>query len=72
MEKLLGIKFYKENPQFMLLDRKYGSKFRLIKTNENIKNVDDYEILDIDSRKIYIDDELIIDNYIDRVWKKCW
>ena len=56
----------------MPLDRKYGSEFRLINTNENIKNVDDYEILDIYSRKIYIDDELIIDNYIDRVWKKCW
>ena len=43
----------------MPLDHKYGNEFKLIKTNENIKNVDDYEILDIDSQSVYIDNELI-------------
>lgn len=59
LKKLLNIKYYKENPSFMPLDRKYGHEFKLIKTNENIKNVDNYEVLDIDSQNIYIDDELI-------------
>lgn len=59
LEKLLNIKYYKDNLSFMPLDRKYAHEFKLIKTNENIKNVDDYEVLDIDSQNIYIDDELI-------------
>lgn len=63
LEKLLNTKYYKENPSFMPLDRKYGHEFKLIKTNENIKNVGDYEVLDIDSQSIYIDSKLI---YSDR------
>lgn len=59
LEKLRNINYYKENPHFMPLDHKYGNEFKLIKTNENIKDVDDYEILDIDSQSVYIDDELI-------------
>ena len=59
LEKLRNINYYKENPHFMPLDHKYGNESKLIKTNEDIKNVDDYEILDIDSQSVYIDDELI-------------
>lgn len=59
LEELKNINYYKENPHFMPLDHKYGHEFKLIKTNEDIKNVDDYEILDIDSQSVYIDDELI-------------
>lgn len=59
LEKLRNINYYKENPHFMPLDHKYGHEFKLIKTNENIKNADDYEILDIDSQSVYIDGELI-------------
>lgn len=59
LEILRNINYYKENPHFMPLDHKYGQEFKLIKTNEDIKNVDNYEILDIDSQSVYIDDELI-------------
>ncbi|MEG1142359.1 MAG: hypothetical protein RSE41_07960 [Clostridia bacterium] len=59
LEKLINLNYYKENPHFMPLDHKFGKEFKLIKTNEDIENADDYEILDIDSQSVYIDDELI-------------
>ena len=54
LEILRNINYYKENPHFMPLDHKYGKEFKLVKTNEDIKNADDYEILDIDSQSVYI------------------
>ncbi len=59
LDILRNLNYYKKNPHFMPLDHKYGKEFKLIKTNEDIKNIDAYEILDIDSQSVYIDDELI-------------
>lgn len=55
LEKLRNVNYYKDSPYFMLLDHKYEREFKFIKTNEDIKNADDYEILDIYSQSLYID-----------------
>ena len=59
IEKLLKIKYYKENPCFMPLDKEYGKEFKLSKTNENIKNIDNYNILNMDVGIVILDNVLI-------------
>ena len=59
IEKLLKIKYYKENPCFMPLDKEYSKEFKLLKTNENIKNIDNYNILNMDVGIVILDNVLI-------------
>lgn len=62
LQKLLSTNYYKKNPFFMPLDRTYKNEFKLIKTNENIKNIKDYEVIDTDSQTVSIDGRIIYCN----------
>ena len=62
LEMLLSHEYYKKHPYFMPLDNEYQGYFRLLKTNETIKNLCLYETLDVNDYRVLVEDEVIYQN----------
>ena len=62
LEMILSDEYYKKYPYFMALDSEYEKYFRLLKTNETIKNLCLYETLDVNDYRVLIDNQVIYEN----------
>ena len=62
LEMILSDEYYKKYPYFMPLDSEYEKYFRLLKTNETIKNLCLYETLDVNDYRVLIDNQVIYEN----------